>query len=330
MTFNYGKTIKPCVTRRPKYSIIVEAITTVHKQQQREGTTTQQEIREFLAYLQAKDDSPATVRNYNADLKKFMRWYRETTGEEPVPDTIGSLDIVEFRNYLVRQGQKATTINRALATLATFFSWAGEQGYAHTNPARDVRKIKEVKPAPRALQRKDLLRLLRAVRAGGKTRDCAMVILLVHTGLRVAELCNLRAEDVTIAERSGELRVRYGKGGKERAVPLNATARRALNAWLQERGVGPGPLFTKEKGNPAEGISTRQIEYLIRKYALQAGLELTPHTLRHTFCKNLIDAGESLDRVAALAGHASLNTTARYTQPTKADLQRSVERIDWE
>lgn len=247
-----------------------------------------------------------------------------------MPDTIGNLDIVEFRNYLVRQGQKATTINRALAALATFFGWACEQGYAHTNPARDVKKIKEVKPAPRALQRKDLLRLLRAVRAGGKTRDSAMVILLAHTGLRVSELCNLRTEDVTIGERSGELRVRYGKGGKERTVPLNATARRALNAWLQERGAGPGPLFTKVKGNPTEGISTRQVEYLISKYASQAGLELTPHTLRHTFSKNLIDAGESLDRVAALVGHTSLNTTARYTQPTKADLQRSVERIDWE
>ncbi|WP_192868153.1 site-specific integrase, partial [Calderihabitans maritimus] len=78
-------------------------------------------------------------------------------------------------------------------------------------------------------------------------------------------------------------------------------------------------------------LSPRAIEYLLAKYAYDARLEgVTPHVLRHTFCKSLIDAGESLDRVAVLAGHSNLNTTARYTRPSDKDLQRAVERLAWE
>ncbi|MDI3538246.1 MAG: hypothetical protein PWQ13_269, partial [Bacillota bacterium] len=113
--------------------------------------------------------------------------------------------------------------------------------------------------------------------------------------------------------------------------PLNATARRALQDWLEERGDAPGPVFTRQKGFTGEGLTPRRVQYMIRDYAVAAGLEgVSPHTLRHTFCKSLVDAGESLDRVAALAGHANLNTTARYTQPTRKDLQKAVDRLAWE
>lgn len=83
------------------------------------------------------------------------------------------------------------------------------------------------------------------------------------------------------------------------------------------RGTAPGYLFTSQRG---QKLTRRGAEHLVARYAREAGLEVTPHVLRHTFCKSLVDAGESLDRVAMLAGHANLNTTARYTRPTEADL----------
>jgi integrase/recombinase XerC len=286
-------------------------------------------LTDFEQYLRGeKDASSATVRAYLNDLEKFFRWYLETTGETPKFDAIGALDIAEFKRYMQNRGQKPATINRALACLSTFFTWAVERGHAAQNPAGGVKPVPEVKPAPKALGRREQLALMRAVQKGGRVRDIAIVTLLLHAGLRVSEVCALTLDDIVLGERSGKVIIRLGKGGKRREVPLNATARKAIKDWLGVRGEAPGPLFTSQKGG---FLSARAVEYLLAKYAYNAHLEkVTPHVLRHTFCKSLIDAGESLDRVAVLAGHSNLNTTARYTRPSDDDLQRAVDRLAWE
>ncbi len=169
--------------------------------------------------------------------------------------------------------------------------------------------------------------LMRAAQSGGTKRDVAIITILLHTGLRVSEICGLNIGDVVLKEKSGYVTV-IGKGRKRRTVPLNATARNALKNWLDIRGNNPGPLFISGKKNR---ISVRAVQRMIEKYAYKARLEgVTPHTLRHTFCKSLIDSGESIDRVAVLAGHENLNTTARYTRPTQIDLQKAVEKLSWE
>lgn len=283
----------------------------------------------FGQYLRGeKDASSATVRAYLNDLKKFFRWYHETTGEAPKLDAVGQLDVAEFKRYMLNRNQKPTTINRALVSLSVFFDWAVRQGHAAQNPVSGVKPVRETRSAPRALGRRELWALMRAVQKSGRERDIAIVTVLIHTGLRVSELCALTIEDVTLRERSGTLVVRSGKGNKRREIPLNATARKALKEWLDVRGDAPGPLFTSQKGG---ALSPRAVEHLLARYAYAARLEgVTPHVLRHTFCKSLIDAGESLDRVAVLAGHSNLNTTARYTRPSNDDLQRAVDRLAWE
>ncbi len=285
-------------------------------------------ISEFEVYLREKDASPFTVRAYLSDLKKFIKWYRDTAGELPEVGVVGPLDIAEFKRHLQNRKQKPATINRALRSLKTFFKWAVERGRIDRDPAGDIKPVSEVKNTPRALGRKEQQALMRAVRKSGKERDIAIITLLLHTGLRVSELCALNVDDVTIRERSGHVVVRSGKGNKYREVPLNLTARRALSEWLEIRGSDSGPLFP---GRGGKHITARNIEYMISRYAYGARLEnVTPHVLRHTFCKSLVDAGESLDRVAVLAGHADLNTTAKYTRPTRKDLQNSVDKLAWE
>lgn len=130
-----------------------------------------------------------------------------------------------------------------------------------------------------------------------------------------------------ISPRKGTLTVRGGKGGKLRSVPLNADARKALQAYLAKRGeVGEGKsLFLGQRGGPLEPPG---IYYLIGRYTYHARLEeVTPHTLRHTLGNNLVDAGVSLDRVAQLLGHESVDTTRIYTTPSEQDLQREVEKV---
>ncbi|MEW5935678.1 MAG: tyrosine-type recombinase/integrase, partial [Bacillota bacterium] len=133
--------------------------------------------------------------------------------------------------------------------------------------------------------------------------------------------CGIRVDDVEIRERSGRVRVRHGKG-KYREVPLNVTIRKVLKEYLDSHHRGGEWLFLNRYG---ERLGERSAERAVRKYARLAGLDrVTVHTLRHIFCKMLVDAGESLDRVAALAGHASLNTTARYTKPSFTDWRRRL------
>ncbi|WP_241755021.1 tyrosine-type recombinase/integrase [Koleobacter methoxysyntrophicus] len=285
-------------------------------------------IPEFEQYLKEKDSRPKTIEAYLADLKKFIKWYQETAGELPEAASVGPLDIAEFKRHLQNKGYKPATVNRILQSLKIFFSWAEEVGVAKDNPAGSIKMIPVVKSAPRSLESKERQALIRAVYRAGKERDIAIVTLLMHTGLRVSELCALTLDDIKLRERSGYLTVRSGKGNKYREVPLNLTARKALKNWLAVRGDDPGPLFP---GKTGRAMSIRNIEYMIEKYAYNARLEdITPHVLRHTFCKALVDAGESLDRVAELAGHSDLNVTARYTRPTRRDLQKSVDKLAWE
>ena len=162
-------------------------------------------------------------------------------------------------------------------------------------------------------------------------RDEAIIALLLNTGLRVQELCSLDIGDVVVNPRGGTVIVRSGKGRKQRTVPLNANVRSSLRLWLAEREQiacdrdDADALFvTKYR----KRIGTESIRYLLGELSRQAGIQASPHTLRHGFAKSLVDAGESLDRVGELLGHSSLDTTRIYTAPTEADLARAVARLE--
>ena len=154
-------------------------------------------------------------------------------------------------------------------------------------------------------------------------------MLLRHTGLRVAELCALPLDDIDMSERKGAVTVRSGKGQKYRMVPLNADVRRALGQYLVMRPRVPdGHFFVSQKGG---GLQQQAVRQLVEKYARQAGLEdVTPHTLRHSFAKQLLAEGVDLVTVSTLLGHERLETTAIYTQPGPRDLERAVQKLEWE
>jgi site-specific recombinase XerD len=143
--------------------------------------------------------------------------------------------------------------------------------------------------------------------------------------LRVAELAALRWTDLEIRDRSGKLTVRRGKGRKQRTIPLNVEARNALIELRELRGKGKAPAVLQGQRGP---LTERGIQATLARYAGDAKLEdLSPHVLRHIWCKNLADAGVRLEVIAALAGHESLETTRRYVEPGQDDLAAAVERI---
>jgi integrase/recombinase XerC len=249
------------------------------------------------------------------------------------------LDIRDYRQYLqtVRR-LKAATVNRKLAAISMWLDWALDTGLLlDVNPAKNVRGVRASRPTVKWLSRQDegkILRVLERDLNAARTdparrkalRNRALVVLILNTGLRASEALSLRLDDVEINARSGRVLVRSGKGNKERSVPLNKNARQALQNWLDVRPTGTPYVFTSQKGGQWSSAGARAT---LQEIARVAGVDAHLHTLRHTFAKRLVDAGVSLEKVAALLGHSRLDTTRIYTTPGESDLESAVGTLDY-
>lgn len=294
-------------------------------------------LEDFRQYLEASGRSPLTVQGYLRDLGDLARWYRDTSGQELRPQALSPLDVREYRQHLVQVRRLSpATVNRRLAAIRAYCRFHRARGAMSLDPTEGVSGLVEQEHAPRWLSRQEVSRLLRTLETtinGAKTeawrrqgiRDRAIVYLLLHAGLRVGELRALELEDLELGERTGQVVVRWGKGGKRRTVPLSGAARRALREWLEVRPEGPSRRLFLGKG--AKELTPSGVQRRLQELGRQAGVELTPHTLRHTCAKRLVDAGVSLEKVAAILGHESLDTTKVYLTPSLADLQEAVDRV---
>lgn len=294
----------------------------------------QQALGQFEQYLNAEQDlSAPTVRNYLSDLRQFVYWCEATweegreDGQPFTPTAVATPAITRYRSYLQRVlDLKPATVNRHLISLKRYFAWAAESGQILRDPAKVVKLVEQVEQPPRHLTDQEENDLVAAVTAAGNVRDRTMIILMLHTGLRVQEVCSLRPGDVKLGKRSGAIRV-YGKRNKYREVPLNVTARDVLKECLKTLPEGAPYLFCSEKSGDA--LTERAIGYLIKKYVELARVQdLSPHDLRHRFGYRMAES-VPIHRLAQIMGHDSLDTTMIYIRGTRSDLQKEVEKIAW-
>jgi integrase/recombinase XerD len=284
-------------------------------------------VRAFTGELERRELAPKTVASYRLDLGLFARWFEQTNGEGFGAEAVTPTAVREDRAHLLHvEHRRPATINRKLAALRRFFARARATHRIHASPTESIEGVAASPRAPHALEQREVDRLIRAVERDGTRRDLAVIALLRHTGLRVGELCRLTLADVEISERRGSLVVGSGPGGRDRTLPLNRDARRALSSYRAVRPATTTPrLFVGQRG---DGLSPRAAELLVGKYARLAGLEaVTPRTLRHSFGKHTLEAGVDLVTVSTLLGHRRPETTATYTTPRQRDLERAVGQL---
>ncbi len=281
----------------------------------------------FKEELLRQEKSKNTVRAYVRDVEEFIQWFSGTVGEFS-PEQITVVDVQEYKNYLYNvKRNKPVSVNRKLSALEKFCEFLVSTGHLKDNPAAKVKKIKVQKIAQfMSLTNSDLYKFKRMVYLDGNKRNIAIFELMINTGLREAEVCNLKLDDVFISERKGYVIVRAGKGDKYRKVPLNANARRAIQAYLEVRPNRGNYLFVSNK---SDRLSESQLYRIIRKYADMAGIKAHPHALRHTFATKLLREGKiDLPTLQNLLGHENINTTAVYTKASMEDLEKAVEILE--
>ena len=295
----------------------------------------------FEEHLAKQGKSHQTIRGYVADMRRFSQWVGQSNGDLLLPQHITTSNLREYRKYLLSVQTKASTINRWVAAIRKYLDWAISQGMIENNLARAIKIMKRPSQSVRWLNRKEqhalqqaigkdlqLAKLRYPVRITTRQRDAAIVILLLNTGLRLSELGALRLEDIDLAEHNGHLEI-AGKGHKERVVPLNLKARKAMQNWLQVRPetAENDAVFIALEHSTNGSLCDRSIQRIVRRFGEQAGLpNLIPQVLRHTFAKNLVDAGVSLEKVAALLG-VGLTAVWHYAVVATKDLEAAVEKI---
>ena len=283
----------------------------------------------FFVYLESeKNMAQFTIKSYNSDWADFCNFL-----EKEMALDLGSLDIADIdhstiRRYLVYLNEKGlakSTTARRLAALRSFYSYLLRKEIIDRNPLRNVSTPKIPKKLPKYLEQNEMMQVLEQPSASKDTgiRDKAILELLYGAGLRVSELVGLDLENIDIAY--GYVRA-YGKGGRERLVPIGRAAAAALDRYVTEARTrwnckNSKALFLNKKGGR---MSDRSIRNIVRKYCVLAGTKeiISPHGFRHSFASHLLDNGADLRVVQELLGHKKISSTQIYTHVSRSKLRK--------
>ncbi len=270
----------------------------------------------FEDYLRRSALSPATVRNYLADVRGFVRWLAEKRGMElPRAQQFNA-----YRTHLLAEtGHSIATVNRRLQSLRVLGRCLEQAGESRENPARELQLVPnghDDEALPRVLDYDEIQRLIVAVRAGARPslmrRDYAIIELMLQAGLRVNEVAALSVEDIVSRHDGLRLIVRGAANAHYREVPLNPPLAQALREYIEVR---PSlqeveRLFVSQRGQP---LSTRSIQRLVESYARAAELEdVCANSLRHTCAKKMLEEKHAPQQVAQWLGHKHIEALNRY------------------
>lgn len=272
--------------------------------------------------------APATVTAYRTDVVGFVDWVARLGIEEPAAVTRTTLR--RYVAHLTTRGLARRSIARKASSLRRYFGWLARTGRLAADPAAGLSVPGGSGRLPRVLRDDEITAVLddppaatEADPPAVRCRDDAVLELLYGSGLRVSEVCGLRPDDVDVARRRVTV---WGKGSKQRVVPLSDPACEALQQWFghgrRELATGASPpdaAFLNRRGN---ALGPRDVRRLLDR---RAPAPTHPHALRHTFATHLLDGGADLRSVQEMLGHADLSTTQHYTHVSKQRLRAVLD-----
>jgi tyrosine recombinase XerC len=281
-----------------------------------------------MLYLRAERNASAhTIRAYQHDLHEYSEFLKVKYPRLSM-DRNHRLVVRDYLSHLHEKNIKRATILRAIAVLRAFYKFLVQEEVTSQTPFVGLPMPKREKRLPRFLPEADMSRLLELAALSKHKwapRDAALLELLYSSGVRIQELCQLNAEDIDLW--SGMVRV-FGKGEKERMVPVGETALKRIHAYLETRqpkGPRGSPLFMNPQGTR---LSDRGARMVVARWVRQAALQqnISPHSFRHSFATHLLSRGCDLRSVQEMLGHRNLVTTQAYTHVTAEHLKKQYQK----
>ncbi|MGG4507527.1 tyrosine-type recombinase/integrase [Heyndrickxia sporothermodurans] len=295
------------------------------------SVTFSQSINEFKNYLIELNRSMNTIKSYVQDLQFLENWLYSRHSDPIMVEAITKTDIKDFeRDLKATSSFSPATVNRKLVSVKKWADYLFESKFSPVNLGQEISILKVQKQNTiRWLTRQEVGRLLHAVQLTkhknfqkGLLHE-TLIILLVNLGLRIEEACSLTKNSISF--RNNLVNV-LGKGSKHRVVPLTEKTKAHILLWLENREKDSDYILVSSKSSQ---LSTRAAQHILKKYSTQIGIEITPHSLRHTYCKQLADSGVGLQSIADLAGHSSMDTTRIYVTPSIKELQNALKKTEF-
>ncbi len=282
---------------------------------------------EFLAYLCAeKKLSSGTLMSYCRDVDKFLKYLLETNVKDI--KRANKTVVLTYVMKLQREGKKGSTISRFIASLRAYFNFLTNRGIVRENPTEGIDVPKSEKALPNILTAEEINRLLAQPNKNDLKgiRDRAMLEILYATGIRVSELVNLDMTDLNL-----DMGFVHCRSGKERVIPLGSIAQRALADYMNRarslmiKDAGERALFVNVNGERM----TRQGFWKIVKFYKEAAnirVDITPHTLRHSFAAHLLENGADLKSVSEMLGHSDISSAQVYSKLMKNKIKEVYQK----
>jgi len=286
-------------------------------------------VNEFINYLAVERGlAQNTLESYGRDLRQFQTFLQ--SGQLDFIKDSNRNTIINYLSNLQSKGRAVSTISRNLAAIKSFYQYLVRERYLEKDPAAHLESPKLEKKLPKILSITEVEELLKQPNTffPAGLRDKAMLELLYATGIRVSELIALNISDVNLD--MGYIKC-FGKGSKERIVPLGSIAAKCVQEYIQRgrqklvRTYEEASLFVNHHGNR---LTRQGFWKIIKKYASEASInkDITPHTLRHSFATHLLENGADLRSVQEMLGHADISTTQIYTHVTKNHLKEVYDK----
>jgi integrase/recombinase XerD len=279
------------------------------------------QISDFLSYLKfERGYSDNTAAAYQLDLEQFLKFSKAKSLL-----TINRRIVKDYMEHLYDHGFSVPSAERKLACLKSFFRYLLGEGLIELDPTGDIQLPKKAKRLPKALSISETIKLITAPRGEKKLalRDAALLEMMYASGMRASEIVGLNVNDINLEVSFVKC---YGKGSKERIVPINKATLKAVKEYLSKgrpksSGKDSEALFLDRSG---QRLTRQGLWLIVKKYVKQTGVKgkTSPHTLRHSFATHLLEKGADLRSVQEMLGHADIATTQIYTSVSRERLKR--------